>query len=292
MRLLRPLRELPERAGFMTATRRAAARAVPPLTAAAAPALTLVSASPPAGAGTMPMRASTRDGAWRLAAQAPSAPRGVPGGSRPLPQASGGSGGALPRASTSLPRANTAFPPPRHHGTLRITGSLRDGGTVRAAGLSWRPGRLPPGDRLLSFEVGYYWEACTAAGKCRTGADTAVAPFAARRYVAGHADTSRFLKVTETASEVVETDPATFSFSVKSVSVSTTAGRAVRAYPAGRPPVSEFVNGTPERRTASAEEFFSVAAPHHSAADGPAAQQYRVDQGRWRPMPASRVFYT
>ena len=163
---------------------------------------------------------------------------------------------------------------------------------MRAAGLSWRPGRLPAGDRLLSFEVGYYWDACTAAGKCRTGADTTATPFAARRYVVGHADTSRFLKVTETAAEVVETSPATFAFSLKSVSVSATASRAVRAYRAGRPPVSEFVNGTPERRTASAEEYFSVAAPHYSAADGPAAQRYRVDHGRWRPMPASRVFYT
>jgi hypothetical protein len=201
------------------------------------------------------------------------------------PGLAGGSGGALPRAST-------AYPPPRHHGMLRITGSLRDGGTVRAAGLSWRPGKLPAGDRLLSFEVGYYWDACTAAGQCHPGADTTAAPFAARRYVAGHADTSRLLKITETATEVVETSPATFSFSTKSVSVSTTSNRAVRAYRAGRPPVSGFVNGTPERRTASAEEYFSVAAPHYRAADGPATQRYRVDRGRWRPLPASGVFYT
>ena len=207
--------------------------------------------------------------------------RGVPGPSGP---------GVSPESGV-LPRAST-YPPPRHHGTLRITGSLRDGGTARAAGLSWRPGKLPTGDRLLSFEIGYYWDTCTAAGQCRPGADTTAAPFAARRYVAGHADTSRFLKLTETATEVVETSPATFAFSTKSVSVSTTSNRAVRAYRAGRPPVSRFVNGTPERRTASAEEYFSVAAPNYSAADGPAAQRYRVDHGRWRPMPASGVFYT
>src|SRR5262249_51563201 len=59
-------------------------------------------------------QASMRDGAWRLAAQAPSAPRGVPGGS-------------APQAST------VRLPPPRHAGTLRVTGALRDGGTVRAA---------------------------------------------------------------------------------------------------------------------------------------------------------------
>jgi len=55
-----------------------------------------------------------------------------------------------------LAAGTSRLPPPRHHGTLRVTGSLRDGGTVRAAGLAWRPGALPPGDRLLSFEVGYY----------------------------------------------------------------------------------------------------------------------------------------
>src|SRR5207244_4947859 len=80
--------------------------------------------------------------------------------------------------------------------------------------------------------------------------------------------------------------------SVKSVSVSTTASRTVRAYPAGRSPVGGFVNGTPERRTASAEEYFSVAAPHYRAADGPAAQRYRLDHGPWRPLSATGVFYT
>ena len=252
--------ELPERVDPVTAAMRR-----PGLIAAFALAVAAsVAATPASAAGVAP--------------PGPAAAR-APATKSQGPQASGGSGGSLPRANT---------PPPRHHGTLRIAGSLRDGGTVRAAGLSWRPGRLPPGDRLLSFEVAYYWDACTAAGKCRTGADTTVTPFAARRYVAGHADTSRFLKVTETATEVVETSPATFAFSLKSVSVSTTASRTVRAYRAGRAPVSEFVNGTPERRTASAEEYFSVAAPHYSAADGPAAQRYRVDHGRWRPMPASR----
>ena len=184
------------------------------------------------------------------------------------------------------------LPPPRHHGTLGVTGSLRDGGTVQAQGLSWRPGALPPGDRLLSFEVGYYWSACTAAGRCRPAADTAATPFAARRYVVGHADTGLHLKITETATEVVETSPATFSFSVKSVSASQATSATVRAYRAGQPPVSEFVNGTPERLTASAEEYFSVAAPHYNAAGGPVTQQYRVDRRAWRPLPASRVFYT
>jgi len=39
---------------------------------------------------------------------------------------------------------------------------------------------------------------------------------------------------------------------VKRASVSRMTSGKVRAYRAGRPPSSQFVNGTPERRTASA----------------------------------------
>jgi hypothetical protein len=173
-----------------------------------------------------------------------------------------------------------------------VTGDLRDGGTVTAAGLSWRPGRLPKGDRLLSFEVGYYWQACPAHGRCTAAADATVTPFAARRYVPGHADTGRHLKITETATEVVQLSSARFSFRVKSVSVSSVSRGTVGAYGAHRPPATEFVNGTPERRTGSAEEYFQVDPPHYSAADGPVTQRYRVDAGPWRPLPGSRVFYT
>ena len=195
-----------------------------------------------------------------------------------------------PAAGGTVPGA--AIPPPQHHGTLRITGQLRDGGVVAAAGLSWRPGNLPRGDRLLSFEVGYYWQSCPAQGSCVAAADTTATPFAAQRYVVGHADTGRRLRLTETATEVVETSPATFSFSVINASVSRAADGEVRAFPAGRPPVTELVNGTPERRTGSAEEYFQVDPPHYNAADGPAAQRYRVDEGRWRALPSRFVFYT
>src|SRR5215468_4689604 len=112
-------------------------------------------------------------------------------------------------------------------------GLLRDGSPLRAAGLSWRPSQLPPGDKLLSFEVGYVWRACSARSggrgrHCVKGADATVTPFAARRYVAGHADTGKYLKITETATEVVETDPATFTFRVIRSSRSYTARRTVR----------------------------------------------------------------
>jgi hypothetical protein len=196
-------------------------------------------------------------------------------------------------ASAAHPQvAARAIPRPSHQGRLRITGQLRDGATVTAAGLSWHPGKLPRGDKLLSFGVAYAWRACSGRGKCTRGADSTATPFAARRYVVGHADAGKRLAVTVTATEVVETDPATFAFSALSSSVSVTTAARAGAYPLGRRPATEFLTGTPERRTASAEEYFQVDAAHYNAANGVATERYRVDSRRWRPLRASRVFYT
>ncbi len=184
------------------------------------------------------------------------------------------------------------LPPPVHHGTLRVAGNPRDGATVTAAGLSWHAPRLPHGMSLLSFAVAYSWQSCDAAGQhCRSGADTTAAPFAARAYVPGQAEVGRRLRVTETAAEVIETKRVPFTFQVIRRSVAALAA-PVRAYPRHRAPGTAFVNGTPERHTASTQENFQVAAPHANAADGPVAQSYRVDSGRWRALPKNRVFNT
>ena len=126
-------------------------------------------------------------------------------------------------ASQGQPHAR--IQPPVATGRLRIAGHPRDGGTVAARGLRWRPGALPAGDRLLSFEVGYSWQAC-AAGTCAAGADATATPFAARLYVVGHADTGRRLRLTETATEVVRTTARNFKFKVLRVSRAVTAARA------------------------------------------------------------------
>jgi hypothetical protein len=202
------------------------------------------------------------------------------------------------RAATGLPsRAGRAragrIRPPTARGTPRIRGGLRDGGIVRASGLRWRPGRLRHGERLLSFEVSYRWRACVhRRGKCRRGADTTATPFAARRYIVGHADTGKHLRLTETAAAVVETSPANFAFRIIRSSASYTTRATVRAFRRGRPPVTEFVNGLPERRTGSAEEYFGIGPPHYNTADGGLAQRYRIDGGAWRALPRDRVFYT
>jgi hypothetical protein len=190
------------------------------------------------------------------------------------------------------PQASRGIEGPQRSGRLRISGVLGDGGTARAAGLAWRPGRLPAGDRLLSFQVAYYWKACPARGACQTAADSTVTPFAAERYIVGHADTGRRLRLTETATEVVETNRASFSFSVLNVSASATSTGAVASYPARMAPRTEFVNGTPEAKTASQEEYFQVDPPHYAAGRGAPVSLYRIDLGSWRRLPANRVFYT
>jgi hypothetical protein len=214
-----------------------------------------------------------------------------------VPLAAAAPAGAAHASPAVRPALATAISPPVSHGTLRIAGRPRDGSVARAAGLSWRPSPLPPGDTLLSFEVGYAWQACAARSggqgrQCAPGADATVTPFAARHYVAGHGDTGKYLKLTETATQVVETDPATFTFRVIRSSRSYTAPRRVRRYPDARRPVTGFLNGLPERRTASTEENFQVSPPHYNAANGPASQSYRVDGGPWRAMPGGRVFRT
>jgi hypothetical protein len=188
-----------------------------------------------------------------------------------------------------------AAAPPRRSGTLRIGGVLRDGSVVTAAGLAWRPGRLPAGDRLLSFTVAYTWQSCAARParrRCRTAADSTVTPFAAARYIAGHADTGRRLRLTETATEVVQTPGASFNFFALRSSASVSSRGLVAAYRARQAPRTEFVNGVPERTTGSDAEYFQVDPPHYAARAGMPRQWFRVDSGPWRPMPRGHLFYT
>ena len=91
---------------------------------------------------------------------------------------------------------------------------------------------------------------------------------------------------------MVQTRAARFTFTVVHAARTVTAAAAARAYPRGRRPASEFVNGLPEARTGSAQEYFQVDPAHYSSADGPVIQKFRVDHGAWQAMPQRRVFYT
>ncbi len=195
--------------------------------------------------------------------------------------------GAVPAA------AGGALKPPVGVGTLRITGTLRDGSVVTATGLHWKLPALPAGDRVLTFEVAYVWRSCSPVTHiCRPAADTAPTTFAAQRYTVGHADSGRLLKLLETARVTVETDPATFSFTVLHTERSVLSQAPVAAFPAGQAPRSAFLDGTPEQRTGSRSELFRISPPHYNAADGQPVIRFRMDNGGWRDLPADRVIST
>jgi Glycoside-hydrolase family GH114 len=203
-----------------------------------------------------------------------------------------GAGSGMPSAGAAR-AASAAVQHPVAEGVLDIAGTLRDGDVVSAEGLSWRPGALKPGQTLLSFEVAYRWRSCdTARGPCAPAADTTVTPFAAQRYVVGHADVGTYLRLFEVATEVVETDPATFSFRVVQSSRRVTSATVVQRYARGTAPTVGFINGTPESTTGSTEENFQVAPAHYNGTDGRPAVQYQLDHSGWRALPTSRVFAT
>jgi hypothetical protein len=200
--------------------------------------------------------------------------------------------GTPAQAATPPPaRAAGSIPPPVAHGTLRIVGNLADGSAVSAGGVSWQVPRPPQGFKLLSFAVATYWRSCDANG-CRVAADATSTPFSARRYIVGHADTGRHLRAIQTATEVVQTNEPGFSFKVVSASQIATTDAVVRHFTLGRTPFTEFVNGTPQRRTSSREEYFQTDPPHYDAEDGTPKLGYRVDGGPWRALPHDHTFYT
>jgi hypothetical protein len=206
--------------------------------------------------------------------------------SAPLPAAAGG-------GAPAAPHARHRIAPPVALGRPRIAGTPRDGAVVRERGLRWHPGRLPAGDRLLSFEVAYEWRSCAPSGAhCRPGGGTSSTPFAASRYTVAHSDTGRRLKLVETATEVTETDPATFSFRVIRASRRVVARSVVRPYPHGRPPATAFATGLPAHRTGSDSERFTIAAPHFNAADGVPRLRVQIDGRARRPVPRSRIVDT
>ena len=202
--------------------------------------------------------------------------------------------GAAPQpAVAGSAHARHTIPPPVAVGQARIAGILRDGSVVHARGLRWHAGHLPAGDRLLSFAVAYEWLACSpSGGRCRPGGGTTATPFAASHYTVAHADTGRRLELVETATEVVETDAATFSFRVVRASRHVLAGPVVAAYPRGRAPATAFMNGLPPKSTGSTSERFTVSAPHWNAADGRPRLRYRIDGHAWRDVPRRKVVAT
>ena len=164
---------------------------------------------------------------------------------------------------------------------------------VTASGLAWHAPRLPHGDRLLSFEVAYTWQSCAPDGRRlpgRRGHDRGPVrrppvPGRARRHgtaAAGHRDRRRG-----------GPDPGA-GLHVPGHPALGAAGwpGPVRAYRRHQRPVSYFRNGTPERRTASAEEYFQVSAPHYNAGDGQPGPAVPGGPGPVAADAGNHVFYT
>lgn len=161
----------------------------------------------------------------------------------------------------------TAGPParrPRHHGRLTLAGTLRDGSTVTATGVSWSvvPGALQ--------SVSYSWSACTRAG-CRALSVPPHQPYLPS-VLLGPGDVGRRIRVTETAVDVLRSGRETRA------SVAHASARAVAAWPRGSAPRVDFVYGVPEAETASTRERFDLSPPHANRADGRVTVACTIDR--------------
>lgn len=167
---------------------------------------------------------------------------------------------------------------PTYTGTLTLSGTVQDGSTLTASGLTWH---APSGTVEMMVHYTFYscsGSTCKPANRVQIYLPT---------YIPSGADVGRTIKVTVTAVAVLNDASNTHT----QTAVSYTTPGSVAAYPAGLPQ-SEFVNGVPEAHTTSVREHFQVGRPHGNPASGALTQQYQVDTRGWVPLPSSRVFDT
>lgn len=182
----------------------------------------------------LPLKANRhRSGKWRLAALVVAIAAAV-----------------TQAAATAGPTARR----PRHRGRLSLAGTLRDGSTVTATGVSWIavPGALQ--------SVSYSWSACTGA-RCRRLSIPPHQPYLPSALL-GPGDVGRHILVRETAVDVLRSGRQT------SATVTHTSAQTVAAWPEGVAPRVDFVYGVPESETSSTRERFDLSPPHANPADG------------------------
>jgi hypothetical protein len=143
---------------------------------------------------------------------------------------------------------------PMPHGTLKLTGTFRDGSTITAQGLSWHasPGSLQ--------SVSYSWSACTRS-RCARLSTPPQQPYLAG-VTLGPGDVGKRIRVRESATDVLPGGRE------RHASRTYESHRAVAPWPAGRPPRVDFVYGLPEQQTASTREQFDLSLPHANPGDG------------------------
>ena len=165
---------------------------------------------------------------------------------------------------------------PTPSGKLTLTGTLQDGSTVTASGVTWTPA---PG----SYQsIAYSWSAC--ASTCATLSTPVHQPYLASTTL-GPGDVGKKIRVVETATDVTP-DGATISASVTYTTSST-----VAAWPAGAAPRVDFVYGLPEASTASTRELFNLSEPHANPANGTVSVSCAVDGGAYSTACASSRSY-
>jgi Glycoside-hydrolase family GH114 len=165
---------------------------------------------------------------------------------------------------------------PTPHGNLTLTGTLQDGSTVTASGVTWTPA---PG----SYQsIAYSWSAC--ASTCAPLSTPVHQPYLASATL-GPGDVGKKIRVVETATDV--TPDGTPS----SASVTYTTSSSVEAWPAGTAPRVDFVYGLPEASTASTREQFKLSKPHANPADGTVSVSCAVDGGAYSTACANSLSY-
>jgi hypothetical protein len=186
-------------------------------------------------------------------------------------------GAASAGAASRAHALQSAGPTP--HGTLTLTGTLRDGSTITASGVTWTP-------VAGSYQsISYSWAACTASG-CGSLSTPAHQPYL-DDVVLGPGDVGKRISVRETATDV---DP---SGNQSGGAVTYETPGTVAAWPAGTPPRVSFIYGVPQATTASTRERFDISAPHANPADGAVTIACAIDGGVYSTAcAASRSYLT
>jgi hypothetical protein len=189
---------------------------------------------------------------------------------------------AAPLTTTGQAGAATSRPSPT--GTLSISGSLQDGSTLSAQGVTWTPSPCHNGVCSAVLTVAYAWQACVGTS-CRP---LSIPPNQGNLATAllGPRDVGRTAKVTETATDV-RNDGTT-----QKASVSAAASPAVKAWPAATAPRVDLIYGLPESTTAATQERFSLSPPHANSLDGTVTVTCATDGSVPAPCPATRLFTT
>jgi endo-alpha-1,4-polygalactosaminidase (GH114 family) len=159
---------------------------------------------------------------------------------------------------------------PTPSGQLSISGTLQDGSTLTAGGVTWTPAPCSNGACSMGvMSVSYAWQACRRATCTNTALPTTQPYLATLLLQVG--DVGARIKVTETATDLRSNG------AYQRARVSFEAARTVAGWSQGTAPRVDFVDGLPESTTASNQEAFFLSPAHANPADGSVVVSCAVD---------------